>query len=426
MIRHFALLLLCALALKAAEPSPAEFKAQADRCRRILNESLVQFYLPACLDRENGGYLEYLEGGKFVPKGEKFLTLQARQLWFFSLLASEGIQRQAALDAARHGYEFITKKMKDPVHGGYYSRVTDSGEVKDARKHAYLNSFAIYGFTAYANASKDPAALNSARELFEIMDEKAHDSEFGGYIEFFERDWTPVTDPKAQGYVGAIGHKTYNTHLHLLESFAELSRSWTNSTLQQRLHELIDINISTVHFPTENNNVDAYLRDWTVVNEARNLRASYGHDIECVWLVMDAARTGGLSPALLRSWAAGLAENCLKYGYDKDHGGFFESGPLGENASVTKKTWWVQAEALLGLLEMYRLTGDAKFYQAFTRTLDFCERFQVAREGGWWATRAADGSPTDDKSRSNQWQGAYHAGRAMLYAAKWLEEMSRP
>ena len=422
--RLFILVSVCSFAI-AAPPEREELQRQAARCRALLRSSLVDFYLPHCLDRENGGYLESLRDNKFAPNGERFLTLQARQLWFFSTLAIEGIERDQALAAAKHGYDFLQTKLRDPEHGGYFSKVTDAGAPKDARKHAYLNSFALYGLVAYANASRDPQALEAAKSLFTVLDSKAHDNEFGGYIEFFERNWTEVTNRTASGYVGAIGHKTYNTHLHLLESFAELYRAWPDERVRQRIAELLTINVSTVHYPTENNNVDAFLRNWSIVQTPRNLRASYGHDVECVWLVMDAARTISMSPSILLNWATGLSENCLRLGYDKEHGGFYNSGPLDQPADDTKKTWWVQNEALLGMLEMYRLTRDEKYYRAFAQTLDFCERFQVAKEGGWWATRAADGSPTNDRQRSSPWQGAYHAGRALIYAAKWLDEFAK-
>ncbi|MGN6385982.1 MAG: AGE family epimerase/isomerase [Verrucomicrobiota bacterium] len=407
-----------------AEPSAGEFRGQAERCRRILKESLIQFYLPSCVDQENGGYKESLKNNQFVLTGEKFLTLQARQLWFFSTLAIEGYNREESLQAAKKGYAFIQEKMRDPENGGYYSKVTDDGKPKDTRKHVYLNSFVIYGLVAYSRAAHDPEALESAKKLFKTLDAHCHDGEFGGYREFFYADWREVTDAKEQGFVGAIGVKTYNTHLHLLESFAELYRAWPDELLRKRLEELRMINISTVHFPTVNNNVDAYQRDWTVVREPSNLKASYGHDIECIWLVMDASRTMDSSPRLLHGWAEGLAGNVMKFGYDEQHGGFYESGPLGEPASVKRKTWWVQAEALLGTLELYRLTGDASYYSAFAKTLDFCEQNQVAREGGWWATRNADGSAATDLTRSGPWQGAYHAGRALILASHWLDEMA--
>lgn len=430
MRRHLLLLLaltLLAPPVPAAEhPSPDQLRAQAERCRDILRESLINFYLPACLDLQNGGYHEVLRDGRFAGNGEKFLTLQARHLWFFSTLAAEGFEKERALAAARHGYEFIRAKMHDPVRGGYYSKVTDEGEPKDRRKHAYLNAFALYAFTAYHRASGEPAPLAAARELFHVLEEKAYDPEFGGYIEFFHPDWTPVTEPNASGYVGAIGHKTYNTHLHLLEAFAELYRAWPDDLVRQRLQELITINASTVHFPTVNSNVDAFSRSWEIIRTPRNLRASYGHDAECIWLVLDAVRTIGLAPSLLDNWARGLAETACEFGYDREHGGFYSGGPLGEPADDLKKIWWVQAEALLGMLEMYRRTGELKYYQIFLQTLDFCENHHVAKDGGWWATRAPDGAATPDQTRIGPWQGAYHAARALIYAANWLEDLAAP
>ena len=200
------------------DPSPAELKRQAERCRHILKTSLIDFYLPACVDPEHGGYFESLRDGKFVATGEKFLVLQARQLWFFSTLAQQGTRKEAALSAAKSGFDFLQNHMSDRRHGGYYAKVSDAGEVKDPRKHVYLNAFALYGLVAYHRASGDDRALAAARDLFRILEEKAHDRRNGGYGEFFTADWQPITDPKEPGYVGAIGTKTYNTHLHVMEA----------------------------------------------------------------------------------------------------------------------------------------------------------------------------------------------------------------
>jgi cellobiose epimerase len=406
-------------------PPRQQLLNQAERCRKILRESVIDFYLPAAVDQKHGGYLESLRDGRFAPTGEKFLTLQARQLWFFSTLAIEGYEREKALTAARTGYEFLQSRMFDTVHGGYFSKVTDDGAPRDTRKHAYLNSFALYGLTAYSRATGDQAALEAARRLFRVLDEKAHDSRNGGYTEFFHRDWTPVTNRTESGYVGAIGQKTYNTHLHLLEAFAELYRAWPDETLARRLEELITINTSTVRFPRADSNVDAFWPDWQVVDEPRNLRASYGHDVECAWLVLDAVRALGQPTVLYRNWADALCRSSIEYGYDSTNGGFYSGGPLGKPADDTKKIWWVQSEALVGMLEMFQLTGRREYYELFSQTLDFTEKHQVSREGSWWATRAADGSALSDRQRTGPWQAGYHSGRAMIICAKRLEELAR-
>ena len=406
-------------------PMKEVYREQAVKCREVLKTSLVDFYLPNCVDAKNGGYMENLDPqGKFTRTGEKFLTLQARDVWFFSALALEGIERERSLAAAKQGFHFIRDKMRDKKLGGYYSKVTDEGAPKDPRKHAYLNSFALYSFAMYYRASHDRDALKAAKELFDTFENHFHDAKHGGYIEFFNPDWTEVTDGNGGGYVGAIGVKTYNTHLHLMEAMAELYRSDKDPRVLQRLNELIDINISAVLYPTAPANVDAYHRDWTVVKNPTNLRASYGHDIECIWLVIDAAKIAGRSPSLYRSWAEKLGGNVMKFGYDQEHAGLFESGPLNEAADNKRKTWWVQTESLVGFLELYELTGDQKYYQAFWKTFDFCAKYHVAKEGGWWATRNPDGSPAPDKTRSNMWQGPYHAGRSMIECAHRLDALA--
>ncbi len=422
------LAVLCAVRAAPARaddepPSRAALLEQAKRCRHTLETSLIKLYLPAAVDRDHGGYFESMRGGKLAPTGEKFLTLQARQLWFFSTLDRVDLDRTAARAAAQSGFEFLETKMRDRQNGGYFSKVTDAGEPKDKRKHVYLNAFALYGLVAYYRATDEPRALAAAKDLFGVLEEHAHDRKHGGYNEFFTDDWRPITDAKENSYVGAPGTKTYNTHLHVLEALTALYGVWPDPLVKERLIELLIIVTNTIRHPDFPCNNDGFWPDWRRIETPANLRASYGHDVECTWLVLDAGRALHQSPNLYRGWAESLCGYCLKYGYDRKDGGFFYTGPLGKPAEDTKKEWWVQAEALVAMLEMYRLTGKLEYYTAFSETLDFVEKHQVARDGGWWATRAADGSANGD-TRSSPWQGAYHNGRAMLLCAKHLEELA--
>ena len=397
---------------------------QAQHCLELLKTSVIDFYLPACLDSVNGGYLESLRGGKFAPTGEKFLTLQGRQLWFFSTLAREGIEKDAALAAAKSGIDFLEAHFRDGRHGGYFSKMSDDGKPVDSRKHVYLNAFAMYGLVSYYRATGDAEALGSAQALFRVLEDKAHDAKNGGYVEFFYEDWRPIADRSEPIYVGMIDTKTYNTHLHMLEALTDLYRVWPDPLVRERMAELVLINTETVHHPDFNCNIDGWRPDWTIIDSSTNLRASYGHDVECAWLMLDAGRALGLSPRVFRSWAESLCAYSLEFGYDRQHGGFFYTGPLGQPATDTKKEWWVQAEALVSMLEMYRLTGKVEYYEVFRQTLEFVEKHQIAKEGSWWATRRADGSPLAN-ALTGPWQGAYHSGRSMLFCAKLLEELAQ-
>ena len=245
----------------------------------------------------------------------------------------------------------------------------------------------------------------------------------GGYTEFFEEDWKPIADRSVQSFIGPGGTKTYNTHLHVLEAFAELYRIWPDALVRKRLEELLLVNTQSVRLPKYGCNVDGFTPQWMPIDTVQNQRASYGHDVEGVWLCMDAARTLGHSPRLLRGWAEGLIGYNLEYGFDNTHGGFYYTGPLGQRADDNNKVWWVQAEAMVALLEMYRLTGQPQYYDAFNRTFQFVSKYQVAKNGSWWTTCHADGTPAGP-TRTSMWQGAYHNGRSMLLCSDLLDELA--
>jgi mannobiose 2-epimerase len=402
-------------------PSRDELVRQAQRCRQILKRSIVDLYLPGCIDRDHGGYLESLRGNQFVPTGEKSLIMQARQLWFFSALVCEELEGGAALAAARTGAEFLQGRMLDRQNGGYFAKVSDNGRPIDRRKDTYSNAFALYGLVAFYRATSDEQVLAAARRLFQMLEQHAHDQRHGGYLESFTDEWCPITDQDS--LVGPAGMKTHNTHLHMLEAVAAMYEVAPDPLIRERLTELIVINSSTLRDPKHDCSVVVCHPDWRADRSLRNVGASYGHDLECVWIALNALRAMAMPPSLLRGWAEALYDYVLRFGFDRMHGGFFNSGPLGQRADNTDKEWWVQAEALVGLLEMYKMTRKPAYYSAFRSTLDFVENHQVAGEGSWWATCTADGVPKGTQ-RSSMWQGAYHNGRSMLRSAKLLEELA--
>ncbi|TWT76214.1 Cellobiose 2-epimerase [Planctomycetes bacterium CA13] len=394
---------------------------RSKQCRDILQTSITHFYLPDCIDADFGGYLEVIdEHGTFISS-EKFLTLQARQVWFFSKLANTyDTDREKTLAAAKSGYDFLRAHFFDPTNGGYFSKTDRDGTPTDRRKHVYPNAFVIYAFAEYHRATGDQEPLDRAMELFQTLEEHCHDKVNGGYHEFFSDDWQLITDPKESGYIGVPGTKTYNSHLHLLEAFTPLYLETHDPLVRSRLIEMLLINTCTVKLPDFPCNVDAWYSDWKLVDTDRNRRASYGHDVECVWLVLEAAEALGMKPNSLRSWAVALCDHAIERGFDTVNHGFFYTGPVGKPSDDRKKVWWTQSEALVAMLRMHALTGDEKYRTIFEQTFDFVQQHQIAPEGGWWATVNQDGSKIPGTARTSMWQGAYHNGRALLMCEQML------
>ncbi|GAB5402366.1 MAG: cellobiose 2-epimerase [Aureliella sp.] len=421
------LILPCVVSLLLLRPLLADDSVvkQAEQCREILINSLVDFYLPHSVDKEFGGYLEVLDANGNFTGGEKFLTLQARQVWFCSTLARSGIRKEASLAAAKTGYEFLQLYFRDPENGGYFTKTSQDGTPTDSRKHAYPNAFVIYALVEYHRAAGDASALAEALRLFATLEKHCYDSTNGGYREFFYADWQPITDPSESGYVGAINTKTYNTHLHLLEAFTQLLLETNDARVAARLGELIDINTLTVRHSRLPCNIDGWSNDWTMIRSPKNLRASYGHDVECSWLVLDAAAALKRPARVYRSWATGICDHSIKFGYDQIHGGFYYTGPLGKPSDDTKKEWWTQAEAMVAMLRLHQLTGESRYKKLFDETFTFVLEHQIAEQGGWWATVNADGTLRDRSVRTSMWQGAYHNARALLMCESMLRKISQ-
>lgn len=406
-------------------PRHAGYLDYASRCRSLLRDNLVAFYLPRSIDARYGGYLETLRGDRFHEDAPKHLVLQCRQLWFFSALARRGIEEQSARQAATQGFEFLLNHLRDNRNGGFYHSASREGRPTDKRKHVYAQSFAVFGLVAFYQATGSQDALACARTLFETLAEKAHDPVHGGAREWFTEDWSPSR--YSAGSTGNDGRscKTFNTHLHLLEAYGALFSVWPDDRVRATLLELITIVTSTALAATVSSSIQDFDCDWRPAGAEKQLRASYGHDIEAVWLVLDALAALGLPSGSYREWAEALARCCLRLGFDRRRGGFFYSGILGKRADDHTKVWWVQAEAMVGLLSVFRLTGRKEYYDAFAKTFHFVQRCQIAPEGGWWARVYEDGSRKGDTPRTGKWQGAYHSGRALMMCSDILEQLGR-
>jgi mannobiose 2-epimerase len=167
---------------------------------------------------------------------------------------------------------------------------------------------------------------------------------------------------------------------------------------------------------------DKYDRDWKPRLEGNYARVSYGHDLENIWLLMDACDAVGIPNSPLLDLYKDLFAYALKYGYDEQNGGFYDGGAFHKPADQRNKTWWVEAEALVSALRMYRMTRDPIYRAVFEKTWDFVYNRQVDwKHGEWHATVTPDGQGRGDKAHI--WKAGYHNGRAMIECLEILKAL---
>jgi mannobiose 2-epimerase len=387
----------------------------APRLEKVLTANIQDFWLKNGLDQQNGGYLISFDNqGKLVEPYTKMIVTQARQVWLHSRLARAGYKREQNLQAAAHGFRFLTEKMWDAQHGGFYWEVDATGKPLKTHKHLYGQSFGLYALAEYYLAAQRKEALDWAKKLFALLEAKAHDAQYKGYHEMFNADWTPVP-PGTANYISPAPApvKLYNTHLHLLEALTTFYRASKLPLARARLLELIEIETAKVVRQDLSVCTDVHAPDWTPRLDGAFATVSYGHDLENIWLVLDACAAAKVAPQRYQKLFAEMFAYSMKYGFDHVQGGFFYSGPFKQAATNRRKEWWTEAEALVAALWMHRLTGQAQYLDVFAKTWEFVEKHMIDWEHGeWYATVTPEGRVTGAKA--SIWKAGYHNGRAMI------------
>ena len=215
-----------------------------------------------------------------------------------------------------------------------------------------------------------------------------------------------------------------NTHLHLMEAFTTFYRLSCDSKARERLWELILVQSNTVVRKTLGACTDAHGSDWTPILDSGLDRVSYGHDLENIYLLMEACEALGLPHALHLDLYRTLFDYSWHRGYDQKNGGFFESGGFNLSADQRNKIWWVQAESMVCALQLYCLTREKKFWNCFSQTLKWVMKYQVDWDNGDWHWGVQENG-TVFGNKANEWKSPYHNGRAMMICLELLASLDQ-
>lgn len=364
------------------------------------------------IDAEEGGFWGEVDADdRPVPDAPKSIILNTRLLWFFSAMCTF-FGSDAARERATRAYNYIRAHVFDRENGGIVWLLDHKGQVLDARKQAYAQAFAIYALTEYHQCADDRHALETAQALRDMLETDFWDAGQGGYIEALSADWKPLPDQRLSEK-DLNAPKTMNTHLHILEAYTNLYRIAPDEASRAALHRILTLFLDRFVTP------DGHLRlffdmDWNDLSRS----VSYGHDIEASWLIWEAAEVLGEAALLARARPVvlALAETARKEGlntgalsYEKGFDGHLD--PDGE--------WWGQAEALVGFVNAWRMTGEAGWLEVVERVWEYTKAQYGAGGASEWTWYAAS-APRDKIYKAGQWKCPYHNGRAMIELCRRL------
>jgi mannobiose 2-epimerase len=389
------------------------------RVETELRSNILPFWLKHAIDEQYGGFRGQIANDLTIdPFAHKGLILNARILWTFSKAFSV-YGEEDYLRTARRAYDYITRYFWDAAFNGVFWLVDYLGRPVESKKRIYGQAFAVYSLAEYYRATGDQDALTKAIQLYEAIESASYDALHRGYFETYERDWTLAREQRLSK-VDMDEKKSMNTHLHLLEAYANLLRCRDNPALRSRLKELIQVFLEHI-IDRETHHFRMFFdEEW----HSKSDHISFGHDIEGTWLLCEAAEILSDDSILkvVQHEAVQMAQAVLDQAVDPDGGLLYEADSSG--IINTDKEWWPQAEAVVGFLNAYQLSGREHFYVAACRSWDFIEKYIVDRQHGEWFWKVSrEGIPSHDKFKVDQWKCPYHNSRTCFEVMARLDNI---
>jgi len=373
-----------------------------------LLDKVVPFWLNHSADTENGGYFTCLDRNGDVYDTDKFMWLQCRQVWTFSMLYLRVEQNSAWLEFAKQGADFLIKNGRDENNDWYFS-LTKEGKPLTQAYNIFSDCFASMAFAQLSKATGDEIYSKIAVETFEHILAR-QDNPKGRFSKAF-----PGTRD-LQGF--ALPMILCNLVLeieHLLDpALVKKTLDSGVETIMEKFYKP-ELGVILENVDGDGNFFDSY--EGRLVNP--------GHGLESMWFVMDIAERRNDQRLIQKCTEITLS--LLEYGWDKENGGIFyfldvkSRPPL--QLEWDQKLWWVHIEAMIAVLKGYLLTGDERCWNWFKKLHKYTwENFVDDEYGEWYGYLNRKGEVLLPL-KGGKWKGCFHVPRGLYQLWKTMEKV---
>ena len=145
-----------------------DFKKLANQYKDELLDNVLPFWLENSQDKEFGGYFTCLDREGKVFDTDKFIWLQGREVWMFSMLYNKVEKRKEWLDCAVQGGEFLKKYGHNGDYNWYFS-LDRSGRPLVEPYNIFSYTFAAMAFGQLSLATGNQEYADIAKKTFDII-----------------------------------------------------------------------------------------------------------------------------------------------------------------------------------------------------------------------------------------------------------------
>jgi N-acylglucosamine 2-epimerase len=356
-----------------------DFSRLSTQYQETLFRSIIPFWTEHSLDRVCGGYYNALTDTGDVFDTDKYIHLQAQQVWVFAWLYNRVDAVPDWLKIAQHGADFLLKNGREE-EGRWLSTVDRRGKAVAPAENSVPDCFAAMAFAQLyqATGNQNYAAI-AVETIAHILGHRQHQqsrlaADLGGFREFKHLS-EPMMLLKA-----------------LLEAQSLLSPDYFRESVDEVIYEIVnEFFDKRIGLLREN-----VLPEGSFSDSVLGRRLHPGLAFETVGYLLEAAeitRNRKLSQQALL-----MALSLADLGWDDINGGFFYYTDLKGRPSIypewDQKWMWVHVEALAIFTQGYLQVGQSSCLKWIRRIQEYTwQNFPDPNGKEWFGILDRKGQP---------------------------------
>lgn len=375
--------------------------------KQELLENVLPFWIQNSKDEKNGGFYTCLDREGKVFDTDKFMWLQGREVWMFSMLYHKVAPNEQWKEMALHGAAFMQKYGRD-AEGNWYFSLTEDGRPLVQPYNIFSDCFAAMGFGALYKIDPKQEYYDIAKNTFENILRRRN-------------------NPKGQytkQIPGARNLKNFALPMILCNLSLELEHILGSDKVNEFIPEVLEEVMDVFYLQEQNLILENVLEDGRFSDSFEGRLINPGHAIEAMWFIMDLAVR--LNDPALAQKATDIGLRMLEYGWDKKYGGIFYFMDIynhpPQQLEWDQKLWWVHLETLVFLAKGWQLTGNEACKAWFDKVHEYTwKHFKDAEYPEWFGYLNRQGEPLL-QLKGGKWKGCFHVPRALFQVWQTLEK----
>ena len=381
-------------------------KQYAEIYKKELLKEVVPFWEKHSPDTEHGGYFTCLTQTGEVFDTDKFIWLQARQVWMFSKLYQDVEPSETWKDMALSGAHFLEKFGRNQ-QGDWYFSLNRQGQPLVQPYNIFSDCFAAMAFGTLYRIQPEERYADIAKTTF---------------ANIIQRQQNPKGDYN-KTYPGTRNLQNFALPMILCNLSLELEHLLGAKAVEEVTGSVTDLIMNQFYQQDSGLVLENISDDGAFVNSFEGRLLNPGHAIEAMWFIMNLAIRK--NDVALVEKAERIMYRQLENGWDEKHGGIFYfkdiKGHPPQQLEHDQKLWWVHLETLVALAKTYAHTQNPKAQKWFERVHDYTwQHFRDATNGGEWYGYLNRRGEVSLSLKGGKWKGCFHVPRALLEVWKTL------